>query len=146
MEEAVCHYELTVHVAEVEGRHTAVDCGLEEFVLEGSRRLGRCGSGVGYFNMVEHHFLGVVTADDAAPVCSLLCVGGEGDRLLRRSHAIEVAKDNYFHRHLNSRLASDCHARLDIERGADRNLHTLRQGGVLGPNEGAYWIFCHCCL
>lgn len=143
VEEAVGDDKLAVDVAEVESRHAAVDGGLEELVLERCRRLGRRGAGVGYVYMVEHHFLRVVAADDAAPGFGLLAVGGEGDGLLGCTEAVEVAQHHHFYRHLHVSLARHRHARLYIERCADGYLYALAQRGVVRPHERAYRILRH---
>ena len=114
VEEAVSNDELAVHIAEVEGRHTAVDGSLEQFVLERCRRFRRCGSGIGDVDMAEHYLLGIVSADYSSPVFSLLGVGSESDRLLCRSHTIEIAKHHDFYRHLNLRLACHGDSWLDV--------------------------------
>ena len=36
MEIAICHHKLAIYIAEMEGRNTAINSGLEEFVLERS--------------------------------------------------------------------------------------------------------------
>ena len=133
VQEAVCHHELSVDVTEVEGRYATVDGGLEEFVLERYGRLGRCGSGITKVDMIEHHLLRVISADDASPRLRLLRVGGESHGMFGCSHAIEVAEHHNLDGHLHVRLACDGHARFDVERCAHRYLHAFRQSGVFCP-------------
>ena len=134
VEETVSHHKLTIHITEMESRHTTIDGGFEKFVLERSRTLGRSSAGIGHIHVVEYHLLRIVSADDATPIGRLLGIRSKGDRFFGSTHAIEITQYYDFHRHLNLRFAGNGYARLDIERSTHRNLHALAEGSILAPN------------
>ena len=131
--------ELAVRVTEVETRHAFARLCLEELVLERERTLLRLRTAVFDDSVLKDNLLGVIAADDAAPVAREPVrlrgfLNGECHGIGFSAKYIEVSENHNFRLNLGVR-GDNCRALLHIEAFALRYEIVVSEyhGSVLRP-------------